>query len=897
MKKKPFTIFCFIAVAFATVAGLLVFSKNAYAASPADWTDKTTINYDGKNYTDNKPTDKDHQFHKDGQDDNNKCVDVIRDFNNADITKATQAKLVTWRSFSPSFNVVGSAYCIEKNSTTIDIDATSLGNATKDPADAKKQATQNSCASKSGPLGWILCPVIMMLDGIFNWLDTQIQALLEINEDAYTNPLLYQAWSNIRNIAFLLLIPIMLVMVIGTALGLELFSAYTVKKALPRMVAAIIFITLSWYICLFLIGLFNVVGSGMIGLITSPFGLKGTITLADLFTPSFGGFVVQGGGIYLAIVALSAGQVVPILLLYLGGAVLVFFLAFLILTLRQMMVLMLVLAAPLAILAWIFPGNDKMWKLWWGTFSKLLIMFPLITSLIAMGRVFAYLVGNTPSGGLQGGLINPLLKITAYVMPYVLIPLTFKFAGGAFATLTGAVNDRGRGLFDRMKKSRAKRIEQIGKNAQGGKLMRLSKNPGRNDKINKWVARQTLQPAGGFAIGSERTARMNAADTVRKAAEAKELMESKVAEPIIKDDDKLWMVMNGKTKDEMRKIAIARAPGRFNEGDKKADLDQAVEEAWNFLKEGGRESAEIAATIANAGTGTGYNYKTDENGNFTYEDDMNMAIMKAAGGDASLRARMLAQMRPMAVQSGRPGLAGGGFANHLRTLDYLATSMDPDNKSNEVERIVVDSTNGEDVWEVQADGTKKKKTIKTKYTPVEALYDIQHDVVRSNAAAAIAGKRKDVQQIAAVIQDDAVGAMQTNGADGAKRAIRMLATVQGKHDSSAAVAPQNADVWADEVMTHEIDVDSLGDEFKKIIAPVLIDSNGQQKRTISIQDAMEGLHNDPQWNAMRNEFRRQGINAAQAQMATEANAAALKQAGIQQIQGQQLSGSGTPPVT
>jgi hypothetical protein len=67
---------------------------------------------------------------------------------------------------------------------------------TANPANASRPGTStapgagggasedNSCESKE-VLAWIACPVIKALDGIFDWLDTQIQALLDVNEDSY----------------------------------------------------------------------------------------------------------------------------------------------------------------------------------------------------------------------------------------------------------------------------------------------------------------------------------------------------------------------------------------------------------------------------------------------------------------------------------------------------------------------------------------------------------------------------------------------------------------------------------------------------------------------------------------------------------------------------------------
>lgn len=730
----------------------------------------------------------------------------------------------------------------------------------------------NSCESKD-TMGWILCPVIKILDGIFNWLDSQIQALLEVNEDAYTDPDLYEAWSNIRNIAFIVLIPIMMVMVIGTALGSEMFSAYTVKKAIPRMVAAILFITLSWYICGFFIAFFNVMGAGVMGLITSPFGLGADATLSNLFDQGTGGTLVQGGSVILGAFALVTVEgLLGIVASYLLVAALVLFIAFIILTIRQLIILGLILAAPLAILAWIFPGNDKPWKFWWGTFSKLLMMYPLITGLIALGRVFAHIVGTTPAGGAQGGLLNPLLKITAYIVPYALIPLTFKFAGGAFATLTGMVNDRSRGLFDRMKKGRQKQFEHIGDNAKSGKFLRVRGGEhSLTNRFNEGVQSATLQGAGGFAVGAQRKARIAAARSRHEMDEAKEMIEKDgIMRPIVKDDDKLWAVMHGTNEAEMRQILIDRAPGRFNEYDKKRDLDQAVEEAMAFRKHAGHNGSRIAATMANAATGTGYNYRQNADGSFTGDDDMMTAILDASNGDASMAGRMLAEMRPMATQSGRQDIAGGGYAHSMKVMSDLRRAQAA--RGGVITREMIDPTTGETL----RDAAGNARTITGTYGVEEARMDIMQDVLRSNAGAAVAGKVKGVKQLAPILKKNAEAALQANGPNATRNAARELATLAGKHDAAAQIAPQNARVLADEVLGATIDIQTMTPEMRAMLAPALVQvaPDGTQSSkltgTITYQAAIEAMRGNADFQTMRREYQSSSIAAAQ-----QANAAQL----------------------
>lgn len=383
------------------------------------------------------------------------------------------------------------------------------GHSTSDAGQAKP-----SCESGGGDLSWILCPLLRYADKFVSYLDNQINSLLTVPNSYFegTNgENLRNTWVRIRNLAYIILIPIMLVMVISTALGFEFISAYTVKKSFPRFAAAVLFIALSYDLIRFLIILTNDVGTGILGLLTSSFG-GGSITLASLF---------DAGGANDAIfttaaIGAAAGAVVlgsmGILISYafvVGMALLVAFLA---LAFRQMFIIALLLLAPIAILAWIFPGNDKLWKTWWGTLSKLLLLFPLIMILVASGRVFAKLI-NEPEGS---GLLETILKLTAYILPYFLIPATFKFAGGIFATVSGMANDKSRGLFDRNKKYRQKQMSQNWE--RRGERRIVAKRADWQNRLQSSNSR--LARAGGKFVGGYN---IQAAASAKQAAIGKEL--------------------------------------------------------------------------------------------------------------------------------------------------------------------------------------------------------------------------------------------------------------------------------------------------------------------------------------------------------------------------------------
>src|SRR5690606_11975330 len=134
------------------------------------------------------------------------------------------------------------------------------------PATGTAGENSPTCESKGADLSWIMCPVLYMARGVIETRDNTIQGLLQTPDQYVESDGTKEAWRRFRDIAYIILVPIVLVMVIGTALGFELVSAYTVKRALPRLIAAVLFIALSYEITKFLIDLTNTVGLGLGGL-------------------------------------------------------------------------------------------------------------------------------------------------------------------------------------------------------------------------------------------------------------------------------------------------------------------------------------------------------------------------------------------------------------------------------------------------------------------------------------------------------------------------------------------------------------------------------------------------------------------------------------------------------
>lgn len=374
-----------------------------------------------------------------------------------------------------------------------------------------------TCESESGAMAWIGCEVLRLLDKAIDFLANSIESMLLVDSDKYNDDSLVRIWRVMRNIALLILIPMMLLMVIGTALEFGPFDAYTVRKSLPRMMIAVLFITLSLPITQFFVNLSNVVGSGVEGIIMSASGSPDSI--AGLYSVN-GGFLftaAAAGGIAGIAWAGAVGASLAMLASLALTVFLALLLGYIILVVRELLIIVLIMVAPLAILVWIFPANDKLWKIWKTTFTALLMMFPLIILLISSGKVFASVIGN-----VENDFTAFFLKIIAFIAPFFFIPATFKYGLGVFGNLAGIVNDRGRGMFDRQKKFRAEKRaqtgERVGRRAlqyRGNMVRGLQSSASKRGKLGRAVMGRAAEGLGGY--------NMEAALSARTASVSKEL--------------------------------------------------------------------------------------------------------------------------------------------------------------------------------------------------------------------------------------------------------------------------------------------------------------------------------------------------------------------------------------
>ena len=530
-----------------------------------------------------------------------------------------------------------------------------------------------------------------------------------------------------------------------------MFDAYTVKKVLPRLVIAAVLIQLSWDLFTGLVDVVNSIAWGIEGLLYVPFGGRDAVDITNIFVPPEEGSV-YGTGLLAGIAAVGIGVALGVVgLLSLAATMFIALLiAFAVLALRVIVITALLVISPLALLAWILPNTEKFWKLWWESFSKLLLMYPLILLVIAAGKVFAAIAAGTASGSGDPILdttgrdwVLMIVVVVAYFGPFFLIPKTFQLAGSTFANLTGMVNDRSRGVFDRLKKQRQDTVAKNWDKTKGGTRF-TGNRVGR--RFSRTLQTGTLLGQAGLNPGRMRANVANARDKITQQQR-----------DALKEDEDYTSWMNNDTLN--RAAAESTNANELREnlrryggyGNDTRALERDVARVEKVRKKYGTQALQQRAVVQAIAGGTAYDSAEEAWG----------AVARSTTGDTAARQALIAEGRSAAMSAGRVDIGGAGFGATMQYVDTLA-----DASANHA----------------------------------AASAEHHQNVINSSGPGVLAHasmKPSAVRELAPQMRERVAAAYATGDQD---QIERELATVASVYDNMAQNSPQNAQIFADEVL-------------------------------------------------------------------------------------------------
>lgn len=510
------------------------------------------------------------------------------------------------------------------------------------------------------PLTWLICPLVSAAQGAIEGLTDGIDSLLTINTtEIFSNTTakgstgagFYQAWNTFRIFGAGLIVIAGLIMLIAQAAGSDIIDAYTIHKILPRILIAVIGISLSWWLLQFAVTLSNDVGTGIRSIIYAPFEGLGTTVRVNGGAATVGALVGTATFLTLGLLGIASFMLTALLAVFIG---------FLVLFLRQVVVMMLVIFAPLAIACYVLPGTQKAWGFWKDTFLSMLIVFPIISALIAMGRVFSVVMYNNRTGGVPT-FVNEIGAFIVYFLPYFLLPAAFRWAGGAMATIGGFVNDRHRGAFDRLKGFRKNQAASRYERAHEGNLYRGSNRLAKGVNMLAWGG--TNINKAGYNPSKWRS-KMHESHEIQAYDEAREMLEKNPALRAIANDNAALkatrMMAGGASRASIEKwLRDANGGGITDEN----ELRNTMTRAEMVAKSGPNKAVQIASLMADATSGTGWMHDKGaiESGNVgTAFEKYAADVAEVAGGDKNLAMRVYGDTRAAMARS-RPEMAGQGF--------------------------------------------------------------------------------------------------------------------------------------------------------------------------------------------------------------------------------------------
>lgn len=450
--------------------------------------------------------------------------------------------------------------------------------------------TSRTCESSATPAGlrFMMCPVFNAIDSTLESLEGVVASYLTYNMENLNQA--KPAWDSFRTIAYALIIIIGLVIVVSQAAGLQILDAYTIKKTVPRLLVAVIFIALSWEVTRLAIIFFNDLGAWTSALITQPF--QGARNY------QIGSIIAQMAGIAVATPTLAIGALVYMSTMGIGGtlvliltALLGIFIAMVVLGLRMVVITLAVILAPIAIASMILPVTEKLWDLWKKAFISALVVFPIIMGLLAAGKVMAWIISGASDTAAIGVPVG-IMALILYIAPYFMIPYTFKLAGGLIGRLAAVTNDKSRGIFDRSRKFRGDQYKQGSQEyAEGRKGDGL---------LSQYHRRNALARQGGWSATGRGRARYTSASQKLNAQLASKMNEED-GQFAAGDDNSLKLSVLGLNRDQF----VQEHMSRYGSSRQVAETALARQERGFGVKMGSNAMM-LAAFRAQATSNTAY---------------------------------------------------------------------------------------------------------------------------------------------------------------------------------------------------------------------------------------------------------------------------------------------------
>jgi len=287
-----------------------------------------------------------------------------------------------------------------------------------EPPEDGAVTTDATCYDQVGGIGWLICPVTGTLAKAIDSVYHIIEDLIRVNPiSTDQDSPIYLVWEYVRNITNVLFIIFILVVIYSQLTGLGLTN-YGIKKVLPRIIIAAILVNLSYIICALAVDVSNVIGQALGSIFTNIYEIA---TAGETISYSVGeiagsilGTVAVGAGITIGGLVLAGGigaalwMLVPVIF---AGIVAVVS-ALITMAARQALIIILIMIAPLAFVAYLLPNTEKLFKKWKDILLQMLIFYPIFAVLFGASQLASWVIISSATN-----IFGVILGIAVQVLP------------------------------------------------------------------------------------------------------------------------------------------------------------------------------------------------------------------------------------------------------------------------------------------------------------------------------------------------------------------------------------------------------------------------------------------------------------------------------------------------
>lgn len=307
----------------------------------------------------------------------------------------------------------------------------------------------STCAIET--VGWIICPTMLSIARLADYGFTYINKnFLRIDYSLTSDSSgTYKAWSIMRSVANALFVVAFMVLVYSQLTGKG--GGYNMKRLIPKLLISAILVNVSYYLCIVLIDVTNIIGDSLMTILQNiasrvgnsvmPIGGKAASGFQDGTLTTITSSVMAKAGVAWVLLTPVAAVIISIATISAAGLVL--------LIMRKTVVALLILGSPVLFVAYLLPNLERFFFQGVRLFGQLLLLYPIVALLLGAGQIVSATIVTVGSNdanyrvsgdsyfannGGSGSAITDLTASAAAVVPLLGVWFIYKNMSSLMST-------------------------------------------------------------------------------------------------------------------------------------------------------------------------------------------------------------------------------------------------------------------------------------------------------------------------------------------------------------------------------------------------------------------------------------------------------------------------------